>query len=94
LSKISFLSVFEWDDKARKELRKLDLAVQKEILSYLRDRILKSNNSHDFGQNLFGNKVGLWRYRVGNYRLICRLEDHNFVVLVISVGHRKEIYDD
>jgi mRNA interferase RelE/StbE len=84
----------EWDDRARKELRKLDFSIQKEIFYYLQDRILKSDNPRDFGQNLSANKVGLWRYRVGDYRLICILENHNFVVLVISIGHRKEIYDD
>lgn len=83
----------EWDDRARKELRKLDSPIQKEILSYLRLRIAESDNPRIFGQSLSGNKVGLWRYRVGNYRIICRIEDDAFVVLVIGVGHRKEIYE-
>lgn len=84
----------EWDDRARKELRKLDSYIQKEILSYLRTRILGSNNPRVFGQNLTGNKAGLWRYRVGNYRIISRIEDDTLVVLVLSVGHRKEIYEN
>lgn len=84
----------EWDDRARKEFRKLDHSIQKEILLYLRNRILKSNNPRDFGQNLSRDKAGLWCYRVRNYRLICKSEDHIFVVLVIGVGHRKEIYDN
>lgn len=83
----------EWDDRARKELRKLDSSIQKEILSYLRLRIAESDNSRIFGQSLSGNKSGLWRYRVGNYRIICRIADDAFVVLVIGVGHRKEIYE-
>ncbi len=83
----------EWDDRARKELRKLDSPIQKEILSYLRVRITGSKNPRLFGQSLSGNKAGLWRYRVGDYRLICRLEDHNLVVLVLGVGHRKEVYE-
>lgn len=83
----------EWDDRARKELRKLDSSIQKEILSYLRLRIAESDNPRIFGQSLSGNKSGLWRYRVGNYRIICRIEDYAFVVLVIGVGHRKEIYE-
>lgn len=83
----------EWDDRARKELRKLDSPIQKEILSYLRLRIAESDNPRIFGQSLSGNKAGLWRYRVGNYRIICRIEDATFVVLVIGVGHRKEIYE-
>jgi len=83
----------EWDDRARKELRKLDTPIQKEILSYLRVRISESNNPCVFGQALSGNKAGLWRYRVGNYRIICKIEDDILVVFVIGVGHRKEIYE-
>lgn len=83
----------EWDDRARKELRKLDHPVQKEILKYLRTRIVESKNPRLFGQNLSGNKTGLWRYRVGDYRLICRIEDDILVVLVVGVGHRKEVYE-
>ena len=83
----------EWDDRARKELRKLDSPIQKEILNYLRLRISRSNNPRVFGQSLSGNKSGLWRYRVENYRIICRIEDDTLVVLVLGVGHRKEIYE-
>lgn len=83
----------EWDDRARKELRKLDVPIQKEILSYLRVRIANSNNPRVFGQSLSGNKAGFWRYRVGNYRIICKIEDNTFIVFVIGVGHRKEIYE-
>ena len=83
----------EWDDRARKELRKLDHPIQKEILKYLRTRIVESKNPRFFGQNLSGNKAGLWRYRVGDYRLICRIEDDILVVLVVGVGHRKEVYE-
>ena len=83
----------EWDDRARKELRKLDSSVQKEILKYLRTRIERSKDPRVFGQSLSANKAGLWRYRIGNYRLICRLEDHRLIVFVVGVGHRKEIYE-
>lgn len=81
----------EWDERARKELRSLDYQVQKEILLYLRKRV--SEDPRIFGRDLVGNRVGLRRYRVGDYRIICRLEDNNLVVLVVAVGHRKEIYD-
>ena len=83
----------EWDDRARKELRKLDFPIHKEILNYLLARIEGSKNPRLFGQSLSGNKVGLWRYRVGNYRLICRFEDQTLVVFVVGIGHRKEVYE-
>jgi mRNA interferase RelE/StbE len=56
----------------------------------LRERLLK--NPRQFGRGLVGNKAGLWRYRIQDYRIICRLEDQRLVVLVVAVGHRKEIY--
>ena len=81
----------EWDNRARKELRNLDPQYQKRILSYLRERV--TENPRNFGKQLSGNKSGLWRYRVEDFRVICRLEDHKLTVLVIAVGDRKEIYD-
>jgi mRNA interferase RelE/StbE len=83
----------ELDDRARKELRKLAYPVQEKILRYLRTRIEGLENPRVFGQSLSGNKHGLWRYRVGDYRIICELEDHALIVLVVSVGHRKDVYE-
>jgi mRNA interferase RelE/StbE len=84
----------EFDDRARRELRKLDPPIQREILSYLRERIAGSSDPREFGKPLRKNLAGLWRYRVGNYRLICRIEDERVVVLVLKVGHRREVYED
>lgn len=81
----------KWDDRARKELRSLDHTIQKKILQYVRER--STHNPRDFGRGLVGDKLGLWRYRVDDYRVICRIEDHRLTVLVLEVGHRKEIYD-
>jgi len=79
----------EWDD--RKELRFLDSSIQKKILRYLRERI--TTDPQRFGRGLVGDKVGLWRYRVEDYRVICKIEHERLTVLVIEVGHRKEIYE-
>ncbi len=83
----------EWDDRARKELRKLDSSVQRKILEYLRTRIEGSKDPRVFGQSLSDDKQGLWRYRIENYRLICKLEDDKFIVFVVGVGHRREVYE-
>ncbi len=83
----------EWDDRARKELRKIDKHTQKEILNYLRTRIATDESPRRFGKALVGNKTGLWRYRVKDYRLICNIEDDHLVVLVLRASHRKNIYD-
>ena len=83
----------EFDDRARKELRKLDLPVQQEILSYLRKRIATKSNPKRFGKPLGADKHGLWRYRVGTYRVICQIQTDKIVVLILRVGHRKNIYN-
>ena len=85
--------VVEWDDRARKELRKLDKQLQKDILKYLRDRIAGKDDPRRFGKPLSYDKHGLWRYRVRNAWIICRIEDDELFVLVIRVGNRKEVYD-
>jgi mRNA interferase RelE/StbE len=82
----------EWDDRARKELRKLDPSIQKKILSYMRKYICSQSSPKRLGRNLAHDKAGLWRYRIGDYRLICKIEDHTVTILVLAVGHRKEIY--
>ena len=84
----------EFDDRARRELRKLDVKIQHDILRYLRERIAGSLDPRQFGKPLRMNLAGLWRYRVGNYRLICRIEEHRLVVLVLKIGHRRNVYDD
>jgi mRNA interferase RelE/StbE len=86
--------IVEFDDRARRELRKLDAGVQNAILRYLRERIAGSHDPRRFGKPLRRNLAGLWRYRVEDYRLICRLEDDKVVVLVLQVGHRRDIYED
>ena len=84
----------EFDDRARRELRKLDAKTQQTILRYLRERIAGANNPRRFGKALRRNLAGLWRYRVEDYRLICRIEDKRVVVVVLQVGHRRDIYED
>lgn len=82
----------EFDDSAVKELRKLDKQAQSEILRYFRERIATKENPRRFGKALSHDLAGLWRYRVGHYRMICTIEDEKLIVLVIRVGHRKDIY--
>lgn len=83
----------EFDDAAAKELRKLDRQAQQEILRYLRERIATDEDPRRFGKPLSRDLAGLWRYRVRTYRMICYIEDDKLVVLVLRVGHRKNIYE-
>ena len=83
----------EWDVRAVKELNKLDKQTQKNIIQYLKTRIATDESPRRLGKALVGDKVGLWRYRVKDYRVICNIEDDNLLVLVLRASHRKKVYD-
>lgn len=80
----------EFKEAAQKQLLKLDRRWQSEILDYLEDRVARNPRLH--GKILTGDKKGLWRYRVGDYRIICDLRDDVVTVLVLRIGHRKDVY--
>lgn len=82
----------EWHDAARKELRELDKQLQQNILRYLRERIASNEDPRRFGKPLSYDKHGLWRYRVQDARIICQLFEDELLILVVRVGHRKNIY--
>jgi len=77
---------------AERQLRKLDRPIQKRILDWLNDRIEGCKNPRHFGEPLRGEMAGLWRYRIGDYRVVCEIQDQQLVVLALTVGHRREIY--
>ena len=83
----------EFTPDADKALAKLDAATQKRIVRFLRERIANRDNPRSTGKALVGPTLsGLWRYRVGDYRIFCRLEDDIATVFVVHVGHRREVY--
>lgn len=77
---------------AEKQIQKLDRKAQKSIIKFLRERVEPADNPRQWGKPLRGEKYGLWRYRVGDYRLICDIQDEKIMVLVLVVGHRKDVY--
>lgn len=84
----------EFDNRARKELRKLDSQTQDRILKWLRQRLATDEDPRRSGKSLKGRMKGLWRYRVGNYRIISQIQDENILILVVRIGHRGDIYED
>ena len=82
----------EITDHAERQLRKLDPQVRRRVLDWLDDRIEGCKNPRHFGEALKGGRAALWRYRVGDYRVICDIRDQRLVVLALAVGHRREIY--
>jgi len=82
----------EVTDFAQRQLRKLDRPVRERILNYMQDRIEGCKNPRHFGEPLKGGRAGLWRYRVGDYRVICQIREDALVVLALAVGHRREVH--
>jgi mRNA interferase RelE/StbE len=83
----------ELSAEATRELGKLDAQQSKRILKFLHQRVAKLDDLRTLGEALRGSRFGeLWKYRVGPYLLICKIEDDRLVVLVLRVGHRREIY--
>ena len=74
-------------------LLKLDRQSQQDIVSHIEKRIASKEDPRRFGKPLKAELAGLWRYRVRDYRLVCQIKDEVMLVLVISVGHRKNVYD-
>ena len=83
----------EFDRDAARDLRKLGAVAERAILHYLRQRIATAGDPRRFGKPLTGDLKGLWRYRVGDYRIVASIEDDRFVVLIVTVRHRREVYD-
>jgi mRNA interferase RelE/StbE len=84
---------YKFDERALKELRKLGKQAQREIITDLDERIAGEGDPRRFGKGLKADLAGLWRYRVGDYRILCQITDGELLVLVIAVGHRRDVYD-
>jgi mRNA interferase RelE/StbE len=79
---------------AIKELDKLDRQVAKRILKFLHKRVASLKDPRSIGDALKGSKLGeYWRYRVGDYRIITKIEDKILLIIVLRVGHRRQIYN-
>ncbi|MEI7839116.1 MAG: type II toxin-antitoxin system RelE/ParE family toxin [Methylococcaceae bacterium] len=77
--------------KAEKTLKRLDSITKRRIESFVDDLII-TNNPRLQGLALQGDLKGLWRYRVGDYRLVCQINDGELIVLVVEIGHRSVVY--
>jgi mRNA interferase RelE/StbE len=83
----------EISESALRELDKLDPQQARRILKFLGDRVAGSEDPRTIGQALQGARLDeFWKYRVGDYRLICKIVDERLIVIVLRVGHRREIY--
>ena len=83
----------DFDDRASGELKNLGPSAERLIVRYLMKRIATSSDPRRFGKPLGGNLHGVWRWRVGDYRILGEIHESQLLVLVVRVGHRKDVYD-
>ena len=83
----------ELDDAAKKDLAKLDKPVAKRITTFIRERLAVLDDPRSIGDALKGSRLGeLWKYRVGDYRIIAAIDDGALKILVVKIGNRREVY--
>lgn len=83
----------EFTPRFEKEFKKLDRYTQRMIKAWIDKNLVDCENPRQHGKGLTANRSGKWRYRIGDYRLLCYIEDDALVVLALSVGHRREVYN-
>lgn len=83
----------QYSEKAVKQLKKLDKGVQKLLLAWIAKNLENCENPREKGKGLTSNRSGEWRYRVGDYRIICDIRDQELLILALSIGHRSIIYE-
>ena len=82
----------EYTERAIKELKKLDRYTRQIIYEKKKKNLVGCEDPHRQGKRLTVNHSGQWRYRIGDYRLICKIKDEELIILALSVGHRREVY--
>ena len=83
---------YSFTEKALKQLRKLGHEPSRRIISSLKERVAGEEDPRRFGKELKGDLGDFWRYRVDDFRIICQIQEMQMIVLIVKVGHRKEIY--
>jgi mRNA interferase RelE/StbE len=83
----------EFDPAAAKELNKFDRQIVKRVLKFLYERVARMEDPRSIGEALKGARLGeFWKYRVGDHRIIARIEDGKLTILVLKVGNRRDVY--
>ena len=82
-----------FSERAKKDLKKTDKHTAALILGWIRKNLENCENPRAHGKALTANLSGTWRYRVGDYRLLALIEDETITILILNIGHRREIYD-
>lgn len=83
-----------YSKKAIKDLKRLDRYTQRMLKAWIEKNLIDCENPRAHGKGLTSNRSGQWRYRIGDYRLICQIDDGKLVILALSVGHRSSVYQN
>lgn len=83
-----------FSDGALKQLKKIDRHIATLIIGWIEKNLNGTTNPRQFGKALMGNKAGQWRYRIGEYRVICKIIDKQVTILVLEIGHRRNVYEN
>ena len=81
----------DFEPKAETEYKKLTVGTREQVRKFI-DRLAQRENPRSIGKPLTGNLAGLWRYRVGDYRLIARIEDNRLLIVMVRIEHRSKVY--
>lgn len=84
----------EYSKRATRELKKLDRYTRQMIYSWISKNLVGCEDPRRRGKGLTADRRGQWRYRIGDYRLICHINDNKLIILALSVGHRWKVYDN
>lgn len=79
-------------ERFKKEFKKLDHYTQKIIRAWIDRNLVETENPRLHGKGLTSNRSGQWRYRIGDYRLICTIDDNELIILALTIGHRRAVY--
>ena len=82
-----------FDDAIKKDLKRLDKQTLKILFNWIEKNLSNIDDPRSKGKALVGNKKGYWRYRIGDYRLITRIEDDRLIIIAINFKHRREVYN-
>lgn len=82
----------EVSERFKKEFKKLDRYTQKMLQGWINKNLVNTTNPRIHGKALTANRSGQWRYRIGDYRLICQIDDKTLIILALTIGHRREVY--
>ena len=82
----------EYSKKAQKQIKKLDRQIQRLLFAWIDKHLEGTDNPRSSGKGLTGDHANEWRYRIGDYRLICDIQDDKMIILALEFGHRREIY--